>query len=61
MSGPMMGGGGRMGRMARDEMSPNASRRFTKATLPKRVLLARFWKYLGRNRALMLLAMAQCR
>ena len=56
MGGPMMGGG-RMGRMARDENSPNASRRFTKATQPKSVLFKRFWKYLGRNRLLMLLAL----
>jgi len=56
MAGPMMGGG-RMGRMTRDENSPNASRRFAKATLPKGVLLKRFWKYLGRNRFLLVLAM----
>lgn len=56
MGGPMMGGG-RMGRMAQGENGPNANRRFTKATQPKSVLFKRFWKYLGRNRLLMLLAL----
>ena len=58
MAGPqLIGGGGRMGRMTRDEMNGNYNRRFAKTTMPRGVLLRRFWKYLGRNRSLVLLAL----
>ena len=54
MANPNLIGGGRM---TRGEMSENSSRRFQKSTMPRGALLRRFWRYLGRNRGLLLLAM----
>jgi len=54
MANPNLIGGGRL---TRGEMSENGSRRFQKTTMPRGALLRRFWRYLGRNRVLILLAM----
>ena len=54
MANPNLIGGGRM---TRGEMSENSSRRFQKSTMPRGALLRRFWRYLGRNQKLLLLAM----
>ena len=54
MANPNLIGGGRL---TRGEMSENSSRRFQKSTMPRGALLRRFWRYLGRNQALILLAM----
>ncbi len=54
MANPNLIGGGRM---TRGEMSENSNRRFQKSTMPRGALLRRFWRYLGRNRVLILLAM----
>ena len=52
MANPNMIGGGRM---TRAEVSGDR-RRFQNAKLPKGVLLRRLWRYLGRNRLLLVLA-----
>ena len=54
MANPNLIGGGRL---TRGEMTANGSRRFQKTTMSRGALLHRFWRYLGRNRALILLAM----
>ncbi len=54
MANPNLIGGGRL---TRGEMSENSSRRFQKSTMPRGALLRRFWRYLGKNQALILLAM----
>ena len=54
MANPNLIGGGRL---TRGEMSENGSRRFQKTTMPRDALLRRFWRYLGRNRVLILLSM----
>ena len=54
MANPNLIGGGRM---TRGEMSENSARRFQKSTMPRGALLIRFWRYLGKNRGLILLAM----
>ena len=54
MANPNMIGGGRM---TRGEVSGDR-RQNRGATLPKGVILKRFWNYLGRNRFLLLLALA---
>jgi len=53
MANPNMIGGGRM---TRSEVSGDR-RQNRGATLPKGVILKRFWQYLGRNRLLLLLAL----
>jgi len=55
MAGPGLIGGGMGARMTRDERSGDR-RQLREAQLPRGVLLKRLWRYLGRNRLLLILA-----
>ena len=52
----LIGGGGMMQRMAKNEMSGDR-RKFAHKKLNTRALLLRLWKYMGRNRVLLVLAL----